>query len=66
MSLLLQQLLVGVLVIACALFAAWRLSSVRLRRLCSGDSARGTQGASLATPVSDLQFLEAVALPAGR
>ena len=31
MSLLLQQLLVGGLVIACALFAAWRLSSVRLR-----------------------------------
>ncbi len=31
MSLLLQQLAVGVLVIACALFAAWRLSTVRLR-----------------------------------
>ena len=31
MSVLLQQLLVGVLVIAAALFAAWRLSSVRLR-----------------------------------
>ena len=31
MSLLLQQLLVGVLVISCALFSAWRLSSVRLR-----------------------------------
>jgi len=31
MSLVLQQLLVGVLVIACALFAAWRLSTVRLR-----------------------------------
>ena len=31
MSLLLQQLLVGALVIACALFAAWRLSTVRLR-----------------------------------
>jgi hypothetical protein len=31
MSVLLQQMLVGVLVIACALFAAWRLSSVRLR-----------------------------------
>jgi hypothetical protein len=31
MSLLLQQFLVGVLVIACALFAAWRLSTVRLR-----------------------------------
>jgi hypothetical protein len=31
MSLLLQQFLVGVLVIACALFSAWRLSSVRLR-----------------------------------
>jgi hypothetical protein len=30
-SLLLQQLLVGVLVIACTLFAAWRLSTVRLR-----------------------------------
>jgi hypothetical protein len=31
MSMLLQQFVVGVLVIACALFAAWRLSSVRLR-----------------------------------
>ena len=31
MSLLLQELLVGVLVIASALFAAWRLMSVRLR-----------------------------------
>ena len=31
MSLLLQQLLVGALVIACALFSAWRLASVRLR-----------------------------------
>lgn len=31
MSLLLQQLLVGTLVIACALFAAWRLSTARLR-----------------------------------
>jgi hypothetical protein len=31
MSLLLQQFLVGVLVIACALFSAWRLASVRLR-----------------------------------
>jgi hypothetical protein len=31
MSLLLQQSLVGVLVLACALFSAWRLSSVRLR-----------------------------------
>jgi hypothetical protein len=31
MSPLLQQVLVGVLVIACALFSAWRLSSVRLR-----------------------------------
>jgi hypothetical protein len=31
MNLLLQQLLAGVLVIACALFSAWRLSSVRLR-----------------------------------
>ncbi|HVN45776.1 MAG TPA: hypothetical protein VMT66_11145 [Steroidobacteraceae bacterium] len=31
MSLLLQQLLVGVLVIGCALFSAWRLASVRLR-----------------------------------
>jgi len=30
-SLLLQQLLVGTLVIACALFAAWRLSTARLR-----------------------------------
>ena len=31
MNLLLQQLLVGVLVIACALIAAWRLSTARLR-----------------------------------
>jgi len=31
MSMLLQQFVVAVLVIACALFAAWRLSSVRLR-----------------------------------
>jgi hypothetical protein len=31
MSMLLQQFVVGVLVIACALFAAWRLSSVRVR-----------------------------------
>jgi len=31
MNLLLQQLLVAVLVIACALFSAWRLLSVRLR-----------------------------------
>jgi len=31
MSLLLQQLLVAVLVLACALFSAWRLLSVRLR-----------------------------------
>ncbi|HEV3182076.1 MAG TPA: hypothetical protein VGY90_04620 [Steroidobacteraceae bacterium] len=31
MSMLLQQCLVGALVIACALFSAWRLSSVRLR-----------------------------------
>jgi hypothetical protein len=31
MSLLLQQLLVGALVIACALLSAWRLSSVRIR-----------------------------------
>ena len=31
MSMLLQQFVVGVLVIACALFAAWRLSSARLR-----------------------------------
>jgi hypothetical protein len=31
MSLLLQQFLVGALVIACALFSAWRLCSVRLR-----------------------------------
>jgi len=30
-SLLLQQLLVALLVINCALFSAWRLSSVRLR-----------------------------------
>ena len=31
MSMLVQQFLVGVLVIACALFAAWRLSTARLR-----------------------------------
>ena len=31
MSLLLQQLVVGVLVVASALFGAWRLSTVRLR-----------------------------------
>jgi hypothetical protein len=31
MSVLLQQVVVAVLVIGCALFAAWRLSSVRLR-----------------------------------
>jgi hypothetical protein len=31
MSLLLQQLLVAVLVAGCALFAAWRLATVRLR-----------------------------------
>jgi len=31
MSLLLQQFLVGALVIACTLFAAWRLSTARLR-----------------------------------
>jgi hypothetical protein len=30
-SLLLQQLLVGALVAACALYSAWRLASVRLR-----------------------------------
>jgi hypothetical protein len=31
MNMLLQQLVVGVLVLACALFSAWRLSSVRVR-----------------------------------
>jgi hypothetical protein len=31
MSLLLQQLLVGVLVAACALYSAWRLATVPLR-----------------------------------
>jgi hypothetical protein len=31
MSLLLQQLLVAALVVGCALFAAWRLATVRLR-----------------------------------
>lgn len=31
MSVLLQQLLVGVLVLACAIYSAWRLASVRLR-----------------------------------
>jgi hypothetical protein len=46
MSLLLQQLLVAVLVIGCALFAAWRLSTVRLRLrmlevLCAWPGLRG-------------------------
>ena len=31
MSVLLQQFVAGVLVVACALFAAWRLSTARLR-----------------------------------
>jgi hypothetical protein len=31
MSMLLQQLLVGVLVLACGVFSLWRLSSVRVR-----------------------------------
>ncbi len=31
MSLLLQQLLVVVLVVACALYSAWRLATVRVR-----------------------------------
>jgi hypothetical protein len=31
MSVVLQQFVVGVLVIACALFAAWRLASARMR-----------------------------------
>jgi len=31
MSVLLQQFVVGAMVIACALFAAWRLSTARLR-----------------------------------
>jgi hypothetical protein len=31
MSLLLQQLVVGVLVMGCALFSAWRLASMRVR-----------------------------------
>jgi hypothetical protein len=31
MSLLLQQLLVGIAVAACALFSLWRLASLRLR-----------------------------------
>jgi hypothetical protein len=30
-SLLLQQLLVGILVLACALFSAWRLATVAVR-----------------------------------
>jgi hypothetical protein len=48
MSLLLQQLLVGVLVIACALFSAWRLSSLRLRlrALEIVAAAPGLRGAS--------------------
>ncbi len=33
MSLLLQECLVGLLVLGCALFSAWRLSSLRLRLL---------------------------------
>jgi hypothetical protein len=31
MSILLQQLVVGALVLSCALFSTWRLSSVRVR-----------------------------------
>jgi hypothetical protein len=48
MSLLLQQLLVAVLVIACALFSAWRLSSLRLRLrvLEIVSAAPGLRGAS--------------------
>jgi hypothetical protein len=34
MSLLLQQLLVALLVVACALYAAWRLMSGRSRLAC--------------------------------
>ena len=48
MSLLLQQLAVGLLVIACALFSAWRLSSarVRLRALEALGTLPGVRGAS--------------------
>ena len=48
MSLLLQQLAVGLLVIACALFSAWRLSSarVRLRALEGLGRLPGVGGAS--------------------
>ena len=48
MSVLLQQLVVGVLVVACALFAAWRLSTarVRLRTLELLGRLPGVQGAA--------------------
>lgn len=43
MSLLLQQLLVGVLVVACALYSVWRLAtvSVRLRMLAKLEALPG-------------------------
>ena len=46
MSLLLQELLVAVLVVGCALFATWRLATVRLRlrmleMLCTWPGLRG-------------------------
>jgi hypothetical protein len=45
MSLLLQQLVVGVLVAACALFSAWRLATVplRLRTLDALDAVPGVR-----------------------
>jgi hypothetical protein len=47
-NLLLQQLLVGALVVACALFSAWRLLSVplRLRTLARLERLPGLGGAS--------------------
>jgi hypothetical protein len=48
MSLLLQQLAVGLLVIGCALFSAWRLSSARarLRALEALGALPGIRGAA--------------------
>lgn len=45
MSVLLQQVLVGVLVAACALYSAWRLASVglRLRALAALSALPGVQ-----------------------
>lgn len=48
MNMLLQQLLAGALVIACALFSAWRLSSIalRLRALALLSAWPGLRGRS--------------------